>query len=71
MISYAPELDEFCKVGVTQHLTTHRLASYTVLIDRDSFSAGIHIYDPRCEAILEASCKMGWYGICFIQNNVR
>jgi hypothetical protein len=71
MISYTRELDEFCKVGVAQHLTTHGLAAYTVLIDSDFFCAGIYVDDPGCKAILETGCKVGWYGICFVQNDVR
>lgn len=47
MVPYACELDEFCKVGVAQHLTTHRLATYTALIDRHFFCAGIDGDDPR------------------------
>jgi hypothetical protein len=71
MISYTRELDKICKVGVAQHLTTHRLATYTVLIDSDFFCAGIYVDDPGCEAVLETGCKVGWYGICFVQNDVR
>ena len=70
MISYTRELDKFCKVGVAQHLTTHRLATYAVLIDSYFFGVGIYVDDPGCEAILETGCKVGWYGICFVQNDV-
>lgn len=71
MISYTRELDKICEVGVAQHLTTHRIAAYTVRIDSDFFCAGIYVDDPGCEAILETVCKVGWYGICFVQNDVR
>lgn len=70
MISYTRKFDKFCKVGVAQHLTTHRVAAYTVLIDSDFFCVGIYCDNPRCEAILETRCKVGWYGICIVQNNV-
>jgi hypothetical protein len=70
MISYTRELDKFCKVGVSQHLATHRLAAYTDPIDGDFFGACIYVDDPGCEAILETGCKLGWYGICFVQNDV-
>ena len=71
MISYTRKLDEICKVGVAQYLATHRLAAYTVLIDSDFFCVGIYVDDPGCEAILETGRKMGWYGIRFVQNDVR
>jgi hypothetical protein len=66
MIPYTRELDEFCKVGMALHLTTHRLAAHAALVDGDFFCAGIDVDDPRREAIPETSCEMGWHGICFI-----
>lgn len=71
MIPYTRKLDESCKVGVAQHLTTHRLAAYTALINRDLFCAGIDVDDPRRKAIPETTRKMRWHGKCFVQNDVR
>ena len=71
MIPYTRELDEFCKVGVAQHLATHRLAAHAALIDRDFFCVGIDVDDPRREAIAETSRKKGRHGIFIVQNDVR
>ena len=63
MISYTRELDELCKVGVPQHLTTHRLAAYTTLVNGDFFGARIYVDDSGREAVAEARRKVWWYGI--------
>ena len=71
MIPYTRELDEFCKVGVAQHLATHRLAAHATLIDGDLFCVGIDVDDPRREAIAETSRKKRWHRIFIVQNDVR
>ena len=70
MIPYSREPDVLGKVGMAQHLPTHRFATYTTLIDRDFLGAGIHFDHPGREAIPEACCEMGWYRICVVQNDV-
>ena len=76
MISYTRELDKICKAGVAQYLTrphdssARRVHHKSIIINSDFFCAGIYVDNPGCEAILQTSCK-GWYGICFVQNDVR
>jgi hypothetical protein len=71
MIPYTRELDKFCKVGMAQHLATHRLSAHGALVDGDFIGAGIDVDDTGREAISEARCEMWWYRIRFVQNNVR
>ena len=71
MIPYTCELDELCKVGMAQHLATHRLAAYATLVNGDFFGAGIYVDGPGREAIPKACREMWRYGIRFVQDDVR
>lgn len=71
MIPYTGELDILGKVGMAQHLPTHRFASYTTFIDRDLLGARVYFDHPGREAVPEACCEVWWYRIIVVQNDVR